>query len=199
MCKQKQQPPILMIFLLAMLYVANSNAATRIDNSKVTVFRCVDSNGKVSLQDVPCASSSKQETKLMQKPKDAPVSKVLSPRPNAVVNNTSHPIQIVAPAMPPPKLYRCTDFDGKVRDAEYYDPKPRCVPLWVLGYQTRSNSCRWVEDSCVRYEGKALCQRWQDKEKQAELDVRHSSSSDSAFLKSELARFTQIVQTSCHW
>lgn len=199
MCKQKhqQQPTILLIFLLAMLYVANSSATAPIDSSKVTVFRCVDSKGKVSLQDVPCASSSKQETLIMLKPKDAPAAKGINPRPPVPVNNTSPPIQIASPLMPPPRLYRCTDFDGKVRDAEYYDPKPRCVPLWVLGYQTRSNSCRWVEDSCVRYEGKALCQRWQDKEKQAELDVRHSSSSDSAFLKSELARFTQIVQTSC--
>ncbi len=174
-------------------------AATANDNSKVTVFRCVDSKGKVSLQDVPCASSSKQETKLMQKPKDAPISKVLSPHPNAVVNNASPAIQVVAPPIAPPKLYRCTDFDGKVRDAEYYDPKPRCVPLWVLGYQTSSDSCRWVEDSCVRYEGKALCDRWEEKAKQAELDVSHSSSSNAPFLKSEQARFSQIVRTSCRW
>ena len=193
----KSQALTSLTFLLAMLYVANSSAVTPIDNGKLTVFRCVDGKGKVSLQDVPCASSSKQETLNMQKPKDAAVTKVSSPLPNAQSNYPSAPIQIMAPPSPPPKLYRCTDFDGKQRDAEYYDPKPRCVPLWVLGYQTRSNSCRWVEDSCVRYEGKALCQRWQDKEKQAELDVRHSSSSDSAFLKSELARFTQIVQTSC--
>jgi hypothetical protein len=195
----KHQRITLLTLLLAILCVANSSATTPIDSSKLTVFRCVDSKGKVSLQDVPCASSSKQETLNMQKPKDAAVTDVTSQKPKAPVNYPSAPIQIVAPPTPPPELYRCTDFDGKVRDAEYYDPKPRCVPLWALGYQTRSNSCRWVEDSCVRYEGKALCQRWQDKAKQAELDVSHASSSDAPFLKSELARFTQIVQTSCRW
>ncbi len=195
MCKIKHQPLTLLTFLLAMLYVANSSAATPIDNNKVTVFRCVDSKGKVSLQDVPCVGASKQETLNMTRPKDALPANVEATKP--LIITPAAPVQNTIQIIPPPKLYRCTDFDGKQRDAEYYDPKPRCVPLWVLGYQTRSNSCRWVEDSCVRYEGKALCQRWEDKAKQAELDVRHSSSSDSAFLKSELARFTQIVQSSC--
>jgi hypothetical protein len=190
---------ILLCGLMASFMVGTSFAATPIDTSKLTVFRCVDSKSKVSLQDVPCASSSKQETLIMQKPKDAPTAKAINPRPATVATHPLPPIEIAAPPIPAPKLYRCTDFDGKVRDAEYYDPKPRCVPLWVLGYQTRSDSCRWVEDSCVRYEGSALCQRWEDKTKQAELDVSHASSSDAPFLKSELARFTQIVQSSCRW
>ena len=199
MYASKHSRLILLNGLLTMFIMDNVTAAAALNNSKVTVYRCVNSKGKVSLQDVPCASSSKQETLIMQKPKDAPASKVINQRPNVQVNNPLPPNHIMATPIPPPKLYRCTDFDGKMRDAEYYDPKPRCVPLWALGYQTRNNSCRWVKDSCVRYEGKALCARWEDKAKQAELDVRHASSSDSPFLKSELARFSQIVQTSCRW
>ncbi len=190
---------ILLCGLMAGFMVGTSFAAAPIDTSKLTVFRCVDSKGKVSLQDMPCASASKQETLIMQKPKDAPMPRAITPHPAAPATHPLPPIEIAAPPIPAPKLYRCIDFDGKVRDAEYYDPKPRCVPLWVLGYQTRSDSCRWVEDSCVRYEGRALCQRWEDKAKQAELDVSHASSSDAPFLKSELARFTQIVQSSCRW
>lgn len=181
--------------LLTGLFAAAAAGAS-VDPGKMTVYRCVDANGKVSLQDNPCAAGAKQEVMQMTRPKDA--APTMSPvKPPA----DTRPIVIVSPAQEyrpaPPDLYRCTDFDGKVREAEYYDPKPRCVPLWVLGYESRSQACRWVEDSCVRYEGKALCERWEARRRQMELDVSHADSTDAPYLKSELARFTQIVNTSC--
>ena len=166
----------------------------------MTVYRCVDGKGVVSLQDVPCTDASKQEIRKMTRPIDAPPPKASTSQaapapPTSIV--IGPPINEFSTPRPAPDLFRCTDFDGKVREAEYYDPKPRCVPLWVLGYQTNSNACRWIEDSCVRYEGSELCERWKDKQRKTELDLRHASSSDSPYLKSELARFTQIVNTSC--
>lgn len=162
----------------------------------MTVYRCVDANAKVSLQDSPCAAGAKQEVMQMTRPKDAPAASKALPAPDKRPIIIASPVQ--APeSRPPPELYRCTDFDGKVREAEYYDPKPRCVPLWVLGYESRSQACRWVEDSCVRYEGRELCERWEAKRRQMELDVSHADSTDAPYLKSELARFTQIVNTSC--
>jgi hypothetical protein len=166
----------------------------------MTVYRCVDGKGVVSLQDVPCTDASKQEIRKITRPIDAPPPKTSTSQaapapPTSIV--IGPPINEFSPSRPAPDLFRCTDFDGKVREAEYYDPKPRCVPLWVLGYQTNSNACRWIEDSCVRYEGSELCERWKDKQRKTELDLRHASSSDSPYLKSELARFTQIVNTSC--
>jgi hypothetical protein len=189
---------ILLNGLLAAASAGAAQAAPPVDESKMTVYRCVDADGKVSLQDVPCAAGARQEVQRMVRPKDA--ASADSP---AIPPVDARPIMIVSPAQapeprpPPPELYRCTDFDGKVREAEYYDPKPRCVPLWVLGYESRSQACRWVEDSCVRYEGKELCDRWEARRKQTALDVSHSDSSGAPYLKSELARFTQIVNTSC--
>lgn len=194
----KRRHFILLNGLLAAASAGAAEAATPVDESKMTVYRCVDANGKVSLQDVACAAGAKQEMQQMTRPKDA--ASAVSP---AIPPVDTRPIVIVSPAQswesrpPPPELFRCTDFDGKLREAEYYDPKPRCVPLWVLGYESRSQACRWVEDSCVRYEGKELCDRWEARRKQAELDVSHSDSSGAPYLKSELARFTQIVNTSC--
>ncbi len=194
----KRQRIIQIIGLLALLSMAGSITADTSDSSNLTVYRCVDSRGKVSLQDIPCTSSASQETKTMARPKDAVPAKGDTASTESVIT-PAEPIEARGASVPAPELYRCTDFDGKVRDAEYYDPKPRCVPLWALGYKSRGNACRWVEDSCVRYQGAALCQRWEDKARQAELDVSHASSSDAPFLKSELARFTQIVQNSCRW
>jgi Domain of unknown function (DUF4124) len=183
--------------ILALAWASSAVAATPVENGKMTVYRCTDGKGKVSLQDNPCLAASKQETLLMTRPKDAPAVIPAKPpvAPSAIAIGSS--VQAQEAWIPPPELYRCTDFDGKVREAEYYDPKPRCVPLWVLGYESRSQACRWVEDSCVRYQGKELCERWEAKRKQTELDVSHSDSSGAPYLKSELARFTQIVNTSC--
>ncbi len=196
---------VMLASMVLLLGIDFSNAAEPVANGKVTVYRCVDAKGKVSLQDSPCAKTSQQETREMLRPKDPPVARksaVAKPAPPPPeVSVEPYPV-IYAP--PPPDLYQCTNYEGKVRDSENYDPNPRCEPLWALGYQEkylpieqRGKLCRWIEDSCVRYEGKALCDRWKSKQKQAQSDVRYAFSDTLAYRKSELARITQIVQTSC--
>lgn len=183
----------------AILPVCLSLAAAAITapGDKMNVYRCTDQKGKVSLQDVPCADDGSQQVLEMTRPKDAePVKKAVPDKPTVII--TSVPAQPASIAVrPPPDLFRCTDFDGNVRDSEVFDTNPRCVPLWVLGYDSRSTACTWVEDSCVRYEGRALCERWRERLLQAELDLRHSPSSRVPYLRSEVARFEQIVRTSC--
>ena len=165
--------------------------------AKMNVYRCTDTKGKVSLQDVPCADAGSQQVLEMTRPKDAePAKKIAPDKPAVIVAGV--PMQPASIAFrPAPDLFRCTDFDGNVRDSEVFDTNPRCVPLWVLGYDSSSTACTWVEDSCVRYEGQALCERWRERLRQAELDQRHAPSSQVAYLRSEVARFEQIVRTSC--
>ncbi len=180
-----------------MLHAAEPSAT-----GKVTIYRCIDAKGKVSLQDSPCAKTSQQETREMLRPKDAPPAKK---RPAVAVPKFEQPAtQNFIFLTPPPVLYQCTDYEGKARDSENYDPNPRCEPLWALGYhekylpiEHRGKRCRWIEDSCVRYEGAALCNRWKEKRKQAESDFRYAFSDTMAYRKSELARITQIVRNSC--
>ena len=178
------------------LCVCAASAALPAEPAKMNIYRCIDANGKVSLQDMPCIVGSRQETIRMARPIDAPPPARPAALPPAGLP-PAPPVRIPAPARPPPDLFRCTDFDGNVRDSEVFDRNPRCVPLWVLGFQTNSNACTWVEDSCVRYEGRELCNRWRDRLRQAELDLRHSPSSRTPFLRSEVARIEQIVRTSC--
>jgi len=189
-----------LICLLSMALCISANAA---EQATVKVYRCVDAKGKVSLQDAPCAKSSTQETREMLRPKDAPVVK----KNTAIKSTPVAPVQPAAQAYvsmdPPPILYQCTNYEGKTRDSENYDPNPRCEPLWAQGYRMeylppeQRATCSWVQDSCVRYEGKALCDRWKEKQKQAKSDLRYAFSDTTAFRKSDLARITQIVRNSC--
>ena len=181
-----------------MLHAAEPSAT-----GKVTIYRCVDAKGKVSLQDSPCAKTSQQESREMLRPKDAPPVKKKPVNPEPVIALPA-PTQNYIPLPAPPVLYQCTDYEGKVRDSENYDPNPRCEPLWALGFrekylpiEQRGKVCRWIEDSCVRYEGPALCNRWKEKQKLAESDFRYAFSDTMAYRKSELARITQIVRNSC--
>lgn len=184
--------------LLALLCLFYASALVAIDNSQVTVYRCTDAKGKVTIQDFACNPDSAQNVSKMVRPKDSATAKstITATNPPAIVIQ-SNTTQNFTPRRPPPDLYQCTDFDGKVREAEYYDPNPRCVPLWVQGYQTSSNACSWVEDSCLRYEGKALCERWIAKQKQAVLNADRPSAENTDFKKAEAARLTQIVKDSC--
>jgi hypothetical protein len=105
--------------------------------------------------------------------------------------------------IPPPDLYQCTNSEGKKRDSESYDPVSRCEPLWARGFYPQQfpieqhTACTWTRDSCVRYEGKELCERWRAKQKQAQSDLRYAFSDTLGFRKSDLARITGIIQRSC--
>lgn len=185
-----------LLMLSASLCMKTASAAPESGTGVVTVYRCTGADGKTALQDTPCAHGSKQETIRMQRPVDAPpAAKPSTPVP--AVPAARPPEPPVLARRPPPDLFQCTDFEGNVRDSESNDGNPRCVPLWVQGYRVRSNVCSWVVDSCVRYEGRALCDRWRERLRQAELDVRHSPSGEVAFRRSEVARIEQIVRTGC--
>lgn len=191
------------IMLIALIWSGFAVSSTAVKNDTVMVYRCIDAKGKVSLQDAPCAKSSKQETREMLRPKDAPpVKKDPSAKPAQDISKATV-VQDSVPLIPPPDLYQCTNYEGKTRDSENYDPNPRCEPLWALGYRTahlpieQRAACTWIQDSCVLYEGRALCERWKAKQKQAQSDVRYAFSSTLAYRKSELARITQIVRRSC--
>lgn len=168
----------------------------------VTVHRCVDARGHVSLQDDPCPAGSRDATIEMVRPLDPlPATR---PKPVPAVKLVELP---PAPPprelIPPPPMYKCTTYDGNQRFSESYDPNPRCEPL-VIYYPYPNNltpaqalSCRWVEDSCVRLSDDAACDRWQAMRKDAASALQRSFSDTSAYRKSELRRIGQIVDESC--
>lgn len=169
------------------------------DAAEVTVFRCQDANGKVSLQDAPCASGQQQLERQMTRPRDA------APRPApapVAAPPAAAPALAVPVASPPPAMFRCTDFDGAVRFSEERRPSTRCVPLSVLGFDVRRSpqaaaSCRWVTESCVRLDNINACRQFRAKLTQARSDALHAFSDTAAFRRSEVTRLQAIVRDSC--
>ena len=97
----------------------------------VTIYRCIDAKGKLTWSDTPCAKGERQETRTMQRPKDA-TPRPLTPRPAAPAADTERPRVMVA--YPPRPLYECTNLDGERYTSDDAEGNPRWVPLWTLGY-----------------------------------------------------------------
>lgn len=76
----------------------------------VTIYRCVDAAGRVSIGNVPCPAGQRQETRSMARPVDA------DPPPAAAAEPTPTPAPVAevryVVVTPPPALYECVRPDG---------------------------------------------------------------------------------------
>lgn len=172
----------------------------------LTVYRCQDAGGRVTLQDEPCPAGQQQSARSMVRPRDPappPPAPEREPEP-APVDAALPPPAYYEPGLPfpPPPLFQCTDYDGSQRFSEDYDPTTRCVPLPVLGYDVRGSSaaagtCRWITESCVRLDDDTACDQFRAKLRQARSDALHAFSDTAAYRKSEVRRLDAIVSESC--
>ena len=111
-------------------------AATGASAAEITIYRCTDAQGQLALRDTPCKKGETQQTKEMQRPKDAPpaVRRAASaPKAAPAPASTAPPTQYVvsAPARP---MYECVTPDGNRYLSDTSAGNPRWVPLWTLGY-----------------------------------------------------------------
>ena len=68
-------------FVLACCLLLSLAPTTTVAADQVTVYRCVDAGGQVTLSDAPCAQGSRQEVRQMQRPVDG--TPLLRPRASA--------------------------------------------------------------------------------------------------------------------
>lgn len=192
--------PGLIASLASLLVLVGPSAA-----AELTVYRCQDAGGRITLQDAPCPTGQQQSTRSMLRPQDpAPAAPEPAPTPpdEPVAAPMPPPTVGYDAPFPPPPLFQCTDFDGSVRFSEDYDPNTRCVPLPVLGYDVRGSSaaagtCRWVTESCLRLDDDRACEQFERKLRQARSDALHAFSDTAAYRKSEFQRLDAIVSGSC--
>jgi hypothetical protein len=116
--------------LLPLLAFAGVQARAQDD---VTIYRCTDAQGRLTIGNTPCPQGQQQQTQSMLRPKDAP--------PSAVVREDDVPVEAPPPVAPrvvaaaaPRPLYECVRPDGSVYESDNGDGDPRWVPLWTLGY-----------------------------------------------------------------
>jgi hypothetical protein len=145
----------------------------------VTIYRCVDAKGKVTLRDTPCAKSEKQETRTMTRPTDAPrkPKPAVAPAPAQAepVVVYQNPREVYAPPRP---LYECITPDGVSYTSDTGEGNPRYVPLWTLGYNydfgggtvtgvnyigPYAGMSTFVRDTCYMLPQDEVCARTRDR------------------------------------
>ena len=126
-------PCRLLLALLVLMPLAAGKAHAA-DDEPVTVYRCVDAQGHVTLGDVPCARGSEGQAREMQRPQDGtPLNRAVAVEPPAAA-----PVQpqVVVVRTPQP-MYECVTPDGARYTSDSDEGNPRWVPLWTLGYRER--------------------------------------------------------------
>lgn len=118
--------------LPALLLLASIPIGDAVAADAVTIYRCTDASGKLTLRDTPCSKGQQQETRSMLRPKDGapPASPVAKPPTPPAVPATTR-VVVVSPPRP---LYECITPDGSRYTSDTAEGNLRWVPLWTLGY-----------------------------------------------------------------
>lgn len=100
--------------------------------SDVTIYRCTDAEGRLTLRDSPCNRGERQESRSMLRPKDAPQAPP-QPRLAPIDAAPAAAPQIIIVNTPRP-LYECVTPDHQRYLSDTPEGNPRWVPLWTQGY-----------------------------------------------------------------
>lgn len=117
------------LLILPLLLAAGGTGA-----ADITVYRCTDAKGNLTLRDTPCRKGETQQTREMQRPKDAPPVRRKPAAPQAGTTPATLPPTRYVVVTPPQPMYECTTPDGTQYLSETSAGNPRWVPLWTLGY-----------------------------------------------------------------
>jgi hypothetical protein len=97
----------------------------------VRIYRCVGSNGAVSLQDAPCGAARQQQVLDMQRPKDPPP-RPAAPAQSAPATTIEREVRVVT-VQPPQPMYECVTAEGERYTSDSNEGNPRWVPVWGYG------------------------------------------------------------------
>lgn len=182
-----------------------------IQAQSVSVYRCVDGAGRVSLQDRPCPPGQQDRHHQVQLEADAatpataaaPEPEVRSAAPGA------------APSLPPPPLWDCVDYQGERRLSAHDDPRPRYVPSWVLagsridlaGRRARivpgaspaaaPRTLVLIEDQCRRLAADEACRSYREQRDVARRGEFNSQGEARRALAAEVQRLRAILARHC--
>ena len=125
--------PIALIALLLPLTAAAAPQTASADTpgSGVTIYRCTDAKGRLSLRDSPCLAGERQEVRSMARPKDAPPRPVVAAPPPRDADVPPQASPQVVFLQPPRPLYECVTPDNTRYLSDNPEGNPRLVPMWV--------------------------------------------------------------------
>jgi hypothetical protein len=213
--------PLPVASLLIAIAIAIAASAAARAAGDVTIYRCVATDGKVSLQDRPCPKDAHQDVREMARPQDAP------PRPPAAETRTSPappPTEVrIVHVRDPQPLYECTSYDGQTYLSQSGVPQSHFVPLWVQGLDPRTmndgfvnvggrapvpppaqtggpivySPGTWVEDRCIRLPQAEVCQRIRDRQDELGTRIFNAQPSDRARFERERQGLAEQLQSDC--
>lgn len=100
---------------------------------QITVYRCVDADGRVSLQDQPCPPGREDARRSVAAEADSAPPVPAPPAADEPPPAAAPPLPSApSPRAPPPALWLCVDIEGKQRFTAQPEPNGRYVPLWVV-------------------------------------------------------------------
>jgi hypothetical protein len=126
------RPALLTSLLLVLAMALPVSASKALGADPVTIYRCTDANGRLSLRDSPCNKGERQEARSMLRPKDAPP-RPAPPAPAPTNVALAPPPQIIIVNTPRP-LYECVTPENTRYLSDTPEGRARWVPLWPDGY-----------------------------------------------------------------
>lgn len=206
-------------FYALLLLALTGSGATTAEAAEVTIYRCTDASGALTLQNSPCPKGMKQEARTMQGVNTVPMTPT-APTPAATAPATPTATTPTAPAttvattppastpandrrLPPPVLFQCTTYDRDSYVTEEVVPASRCVAMRTVGLDGNPQSgagqaCEVVRDTCARVGEAALCEAWQKRRDETEVAWRFARTENTEKNRAEYERVVRIIaESSC--
>ena len=121
-----------------MLLLAINAGSAFAQDDDITIYRCTDAKGQLTLQDAPCGKDESQQTRRMLQPQDPPpraAPATLAPAPQTTIPGASPAIVLRTPQ----PMYECVRADGD----RYTSDDDAGNPRWV--------SSDWTLDDAVPF------------------------------------------------
>lgn len=117
-------------FLLPLLLLASAAAAQpAAAQDEMTLYRCTDADGRVAIQDFPCANDEQQQVRNMLRPQDPPPRPMDDATPAASPAREAPAINVIVRS-PPRAMFECVTPDGERYLSDSGDGNPRPAPVW---------------------------------------------------------------------
>jgi hypothetical protein len=193
------------VFACALL-AATVHAPARAQTD-ITIYRCVDPSGAVSLQnDTPCPKGSQQTVRkvgvLPTLPAPPAALKPVAPKPATAAIAPAPAPAPAAPIVrtPPPPLFQCRTWDERDYFGDTAEPPATCVPVQALGIDgtvdlAAGSTCEMRQDACAPIAAEQLCTTWKKRMDEAEFRWKVGGGRDDD-RKADYDRWAKIYRDS---
>lgn len=197
--------------IAAAIFAAGGGIAPLHAQAKMTIYRCTDPAGNVTLQnDVPCPKGHAQQIRdvtALPAPNLPPPAATKPAAPAAAPAAPKTPpaaapaaLPVAGPPQPPPALYQCRSWDDRDYLGETAEPPASCAPLQTVGIDGSpelgaGTACEIRRDTCTAIPAEQLCRAWKRRVDEAEFRWKFAGSGNDE-RKAEYERFLAIYRGS---